>query len=327
MEGITLTPDNNIKIQSAFGEFIDHAPVANQKGVLRNIGCSFVLQNGIVQFKTGDYNKTQDLVIDPWTVTPVFPKSISDRAYDVDWDNAGNCYAYGGSGQYSEYPLYMLKYDSNGNLLWETQIDEGYRYDYGTELYGGFVVDKNSQSIYIAMGVNIFSGGKIIKLNQAGTLIDSSSGNLNMLAIWRIAYSTKYNELVGVGGSYPYGPAATAMYIDTNLTTETVVYVNNPPNPYHYMWGVTLDDSGNCYMAISGSTMVGDTAGNDLFKVPMPSLSPTTWEVNDGYKIIGIGDPQYIAHNNGNGFNGITVSDSNLYTYDSYTLKNGAHNR
>ena len=319
-KGVMLTVDGNMHIVSTFGEFIDHAPVASLQSNAQPVNCSFTLQNRTVQFKVANYNKNESLLIDPWTATPVFPGSVSDRAYDIDYDDAGNCYVYGGSGQYSEFPLYMIKYDSTGTLLWQTQIKDYYSQDWGTELYGDFVVIKNTQSVFVNQGVNIFSGAKVLKLDQAGAQVDSSTGDIAMNALWRIAYSAKYNELVGVGGNYPNYPSPTAMYIDTNLITETVVYVNNPPNPYEYMWGVTLDNSGNCYMAISGRSTT-DTTGDDLFKVPMPALSPNTWEVNDGYELTGIGDPQYIAHNNGNGINGITATGSDVYTCDSYTLK------
>ncbi len=321
-ERIALTAEGNITIQSTFGEFTDHAPVANQQGLLTPITCSFRLNEGEVDFSAGNYNKNKDLIIDPWTSIPSFPLSRSDRAYDLDWDNAGNCYVYGGSGQYEEYPLYLLKYDNTGKLLWSIPIHDYYSEDYGTELYGDFCVDKNSQSIYISQGANVLHGAEIIKLNRAGAIIDSSGGNINMTAMWRIAFTSQYNELIGAGGAYPNSPAATAMYADTNLTNGTIVYVNTPANPFHYMWGITLDNFGNCYMAISGLT-AGDTTGNDMFKLPLSTLSPTSWEVNDGYEFH-IFTPGYITENGGNGYNGMTVNDTNLYTYDSYTLKKWA---
>ena len=310
-DGLQLNTKGNITIPSAFGSFVDHAPIATQ--TTTQINCSFNLQNGVVQFKAGSYDKTQDMIIDPWTEVPQFQGSQSGRLYDLDWDNAGNCYVYGGSEHYAPYPFLLSKYDNTGQLLWTTATDDF--------LYGGFAVDRRTQSVYVTQGAYAGNGAEIYKLNQAGSIIDTSTGSLYLIAIIRIAFSSKYNELVGAGGSYPSGPAATAMYIDTNLTTLTPVYVLNPANPYHYMWGLTLDNYGNCYMATDYFWQDTSSFNNQMFKLPMPSLSPNTWEVRDGYQI-SLFQPQYIdPHNNGEGLNGITVSDTTLYIYDSYTLK------
>jgi hypothetical protein len=49
-ETIKLTPDGDIHITSVFGNFIDHAPVANESQTLKPVPCSFLLNKGSVSF-------------------------------------------------------------------------------------------------------------------------------------------------------------------------------------------------------------------------------------------------------------------------------------
>jgi hypothetical protein len=64
-----------------------------------------------------------------------------------------------------------------------------------------------------------------------------------------------------------------------------------------------------------------------MVKVPMPSLAPYVWMVNDNYRFQEVKSVDYnISSYDPNGFNGMTVSDSELYTYDSYTLKKWSTN-
>src|ERR1051326_5721615 len=67
-----------------------------------------------------------------------------------------------------------------------------------------------------------------------------------------------------------------------------------------------------------------DTCFNNvLIKVPLPSLTPYAWRTYTGYKFRELTSIQYppplfpIV----DGFNGITTSNTNIYTYDSFVLK------
>ncbi len=186
-KGIQLNEDNNIVVQSQYGSFTDHAPVANQPG--KTVDCSFVLTNSIVGFSVGDYDKTQNLIIDPWTITPTFV-GIND-GYDVDWDNAGNCYSYGG-----QEPWQLIKYNSSGTMLWSYTED----FTSTAPYYGGFAVDRNSQSAYLVEGFNPFTGAGIIKVNAAGAQIATFAGNADFREMWRIAFSRCTNHAVIAGG-------------------------------------------------------------------------------------------------------------------------------
>ena len=247
-EAIQLNEDKNIVVQSSFGNFIDHAPVASQQG--EPVDCSFSLYNSIVGFSVNDYDKTKTLIIDPWTITPSFV-GLND-AYDVDWDNAGNCYIYGG-----DVPWQLLKYNSSGSMLWSFTED----FTSSAAYYGGFAVDRNSQSAYLVEGFD-FNGAEAIKVNQSGSQVVMFPGNQDFREMWRIAFSRCTNRAVIAGGGTS-SPSYQACYLDTNLINLSPVNILNVTDCCHDLWGITLDNYGNCYTA-TVTTYADDSFENDL---------------------------------------------------------------
>lgn len=108
---IKLNSDGNMTITSPYGNFMQYAPVSKLSSSNKEIKCDFSLSNGSVKFTADAYDKSETLLIDPLIITPTFNRT--NDAYDLDWDDAGNIYVYGGS-----YPWQILKYNSAGTLLW-----------------------------------------------------------------------------------------------------------------------------------------------------------------------------------------------------------------
>jgi gliding motility-associated-like protein len=309
-DGIQFIDGNNIVVKSQFGNFIDHAPVTSQQG--KTIGCSFSLNNAIAGFIVSDYDKTQNLIIDPWTIIPKFT-GLND-AYDVDWDNAGNCYIYGGT-----VPWQLIKYNSNGVMLWSFTED----FVAPITLYGDFAVDRNSQSVYVVDGIQPSSGAEIIKVNGSGAQVKIFSGNPNFYEMWRIAFNHCTNKAVIAGGGTST-PSFQACYLDTSLNNLSPVNILHTAECCHDEWGITLDNYGNCYTATSMAIKFPDSLSNLLLKLPLPSLTPATWTVNDGYKFAEASSTTFAFANFAgatNAFNGMTISNTDLFTYDSYVLK------
>lgn len=303
---IKLTSDGNIVIKSPLGVFTDHAPIANEAQTAKPVDCSFRLSKGTVQFTVGNYDTGKTLVIDPFTSTPTF--SGSNSAFDVDWDNGGNCYVYGGVA-----PFQVLKFSPAGALLWTYTTTFSFAW-----YYGDFAVDRNSGAAYICDGFN-GSGAQAIKINTAGAQVAFFNGNSLFQEMWRIAFSKCTNQAVIAGGGTS-NPSYTGCYLDTNLANMAPVNVINSPTGLHDMWGIALDAFGFAYFA-TAQTQVG-SAGYDniIYKVPTPALTPILWQVPEGYQFIEVASVNY-APGPPNGFNGMSVSNSNLYTYDSYVLK------
>lgn len=304
--GLSLSKAGNIVIKSPMGLFTDHAPIANEAQTAKPVDCSFNLRKGVVQFNVGAYDLSQALIIDPFTSTPVF--TGSNNAFDVDWDNAGNAYVYGGIA-----PFQVLKFSPAGTLLWSytTTFSSAW-------YYGDFAVDRNSGSAYMCDGFNS-AGAQAVKINSSGAQVAFFNGNSLFQEMWRIAFSKCTNQAVIAGGGTS-NPSYTGCYLDTNLANMAPVNVINSPTGLHDMWGIALDAFGFAYFA-TAQTQVG-TAGYDniIYKVPTPALTPIVWQVPEGYQFIEVASVNY-APGPPNGFNGMSVSNTSLYTYDSYVLK------
>ena len=302
---IALSHEGNLEIQSKFGMFVDHAPVANELNTVKPVDCAFRVDNSVIAFDLQQYDPALGVIIDPWTTTPAF--SGSSTAYDVDWDNAGNCYVYGGIGSFQ-----VLKYNTGGGLVWSyTSPFSGY--------YGDFAVDHNSGSVYMIEGFNSFSGANVHKIYNNGTFAASYGGHPWFQEMWRIAFSRCTNQAVIAGGGTT-DPSYTGCYLDTNVVGLTPVNVIGAPTGLHDMWGVALDDFGNAYMSTAATQIGSPGYDNILYRMPLPGLTPLAWQVPTGHLFREIASATY-APGPPNGFNGMSVSGTNLYTYDSYMLK------
>ena len=307
-----LSSEGNVKIQSVFGTFVDHAPIANEEGNTTSVPCSFDLKRKNIEFSLGTYDHAKNLVIDPWTTTPTFTGGNS--AYDVDWDFAGNCYAYGGG-----WPCQLIKFGPSGTPLWSYTNTFCTNGSNGAN-YGDFAVDRKSQSVYITEGA-YYLGARVCKLGQTGTVMAAFAGNNKFAEMWRITFNRCTNQAL-ISGSGFANPSSQASTLDTNLVNLNMVNFLTT-DPCHDIWGLTLDNYGNAYMLTTHSICgQGNIADNILLKVPMPSLTPMTWQVPTGYNVVEASSITYLSGIPlANGFNGIATSATNVYTYDSYDLK------
>src|ERR1035437_7776030 len=95
-EKFSLNNFDDLEITSEFGNVTDHKPssiIVNSKTKVKS---NFKITDNEVGFDLGNIQIYQAVVIDPWTVTPDFGNI--DKAFDIDYDNQGNVYVYGGSG-------------------------------------------------------------------------------------------------------------------------------------------------------------------------------------------------------------------------------------
>jgi len=306
------TSRGNLFIESAFGTFTDHHPSAVETGTGKPVACTFFVNKGEVSFATGKYDASQSLLIDPWTTTPLAFTS-GNGAYDVDWDVAGNCYIYGGA-----FPFQVIKYSPSGTPLWTYTTN----FTGTKKRYGDFAVDHRSGSVYIVEGYNSVTGSSIIKLTSGGVPVGFFRGDLSFTEMWRISFSSCTNQLVIAGGGVT-SPSYTACYVDTSLINLSPVNVLNSPTGYHDMWGVAADNAGNCYMATARSASDPGNYDNILYSLPLPALAPINWQAASGYQFV---ETYAVSYTPGsitgysNGYNGMAMGGSGLYTYDSHVL-------
>ncbi|HXB41665.1 MAG TPA: PKD domain-containing protein [Bacteroidia bacterium] len=316
-EKLFVDATNDLQIQSPFGNFTDHSPIA-QTASGKNLNCFFLLKKNTVSFSLPSNTITEETIIDPWTTNPLM--ITWNKGYDVDFDNGGNVYINGGS-----YPYQIKKYNAGGVLQWTFSCASFTPYSGTDAFYGDFAIDRRSGSSYATEGFN-FSGAKVIKVNTAGVNTANYAGTPNFTEMWRIAFSRCTNQAVIVGGGVS-SPTHHGCYLDTNLANLSPVTLNGTGQTGDDIALLALDNFGNGYILASSWNGMG-TLSDKLVKLTLPGLLPIQYMVTAGYNIIELSS-YYVQPSGsglsgyaiGNGINGLTTSNTNVYSYDSFVLK------
>lgn len=151
-EGLTpsLNKEGQLILKTAFGEIIETAPVAYSLTSMKKVKCSFEINNDVVSFKLGRYNKKHTIIIDPTLVFTSFSGSTADNwGYTATYDDFGNLYGGGivfnpgypttigvidptynsgssSGGNYSNMDIGLTKFSSNGSQrLYSTYVGGG----------------------------------------------------------------------------------------------------------------------------------------------------------------------------------------------------------
>ena len=312
--------NNDISIKTIFSNLTDHAPIAHD-GSGKQVASSFMVKNNTVSFALGNYDKTQSLIIDPWVTTTSF--TGANNAYDLDYDKAGNVYISGG-GDATEYQI--NQYNSGGTLVWTYNATFAYTITGGYYGYGALCTDHRNGTCYFAEGGNFSgSGAQVLKINSAGIQKALFPGNPQVNELWRVAFDYCNNQLVlGCGNTVQTYQGAT---LDTALTTMKPVNVMGAITSYHDISLLALDDVGNAYMGTAKNINPTDSVNfnNVIMRMPLPSITPTIYQVKDGYVFQEVASAIYYPSlgtaTAGNGFNGMVANKSMLFTYDGGTLK------
>ncbi len=310
--GMSLNADGDIVIKSGngVGDIIDHAPVSMYQGG-GNVTSSYNLNSNEESFKVDpSYDKTKTLVIDPWTWSNS-PVLATNKAYDLDYDKAGNIYVYGSSGTWQ-----LAKFTSGGVKLWTynaTLISTGY--------YGDFDVDKLSGICYLTEGFN-FSGMNCIQVSTAGVQLSSKQAGVTLQEGWRDVWDA-CKGLTVVGGGGWDSPCSQAGVIDTNMNITPVNSLGaNASQTGHDIVLTCMDPNGTqCYMASAQSAGDPGNFNNVMFQMPVPALAPTTYQTSTGYVFQESNVAQYVGSSTANGLNGMAASPNWLYIYDGAKLK------
>jgi gliding motility-associated-like protein len=302
------------EINSSFGKIIDHKPVSYLLKSKTFVKSRFSLSENTLGFKVDNNTTDETIVIDPWTIVPNF--SGPSDAYDIDYDNAGNVYVYGGS---AAGPFVLLKFTAAGALVWTYTPT---LFSLGSPGYGDFAVDRNSNNMYLIEGFNPSTGSQVVKINSSAVQLATYAGDPNFIEMWRISFSRCSNQAVIAGGGVS-SPTYQTCYLDTNLTSLTNVQYVPTTNCCHDVNMLALDNYGNCYQITNRSSVGDGLFENSLVKLPLPSLLPVTYNVNTGYNLNEAGSNMYYGSVIGyvNGYNGITTSNTSVFSYDSYVLK------
>ncbi len=306
-----LNKNGDLEIPTDIGDFIDRAPDANYFNTQKPLKIKYNLKKNIVSFDCKEYDHSLGIIIDPWLIDPNIINL--NRGFDVDYDNWGNVYVYGGNGA----PFQLKKYTPAGAPIWTYNFTGAYNY------YGDFAVDRKSGSVYIVEGFNPGPGSNVLKLNQAGTLVTTFAGDPNFVEMWRIVFSSCTNQAV-IGGGGITMPSDQACYMDTNLTTLNPVNILGTPDCCHDICCLAVDNYGYCYPWFM--TPLGDPSySNVITKVPAATLLPVVYTILPNTMMLETYTSVYLSPvflpDVANGMNGSTVFMKNLYSYDSFRLK------
>ncbi|MBI2269248.1 MAG: hypothetical protein HYU69_02705, partial [Bacteroidetes bacterium] len=318
--GLMSDIEGNIIIQSEFGDFVDHAPISFYENGTK-IGSSFKINGDSVSFILNKHNNSPKIIIDPWTSSPTFP---NNRAFDINYDLAGNVYVYGSSPPYK-----LAKFNSTGVLQWQYSTWSNFNtvLNQFEGMYGDFSVDEVSGTSYIVEG---YGQASVLKINTMGLQTGMyPGGNRDMNEMWRCEYNRCINKIVIAGGG-TFGINQAAM-LDTTMATITPVNVLNTTNSYHDFGLLCIDPSSSfCYMGTNRTTAPWSTnLDNVLLKLQVPNLGLPVWSVNSNHTFVETQSLTFYPTYNTvlgpmgypNGFNGMAASPGFLYTYDGSLLK------
>jgi len=193
-------------VHTSLGRLTERIPVAYQEidGQRRAVHCRYTLQDGIVGFKPGDYNKRHPLIIDPTLRFATYSGSFSNNfGYTATFDQLGFLYAgstafgnqfpvttgayqtqwAGGAGQQNGgTDIAITKYDTTGSfLVWSTYLGGN-----GDEMPHSLYVDGNDQLVLLG------TTGSSNFPTTAGCYDNSFGGGTNVTP-------------AGLGISYPNG--------------------------------------------------------------------------------------------------------------------------
>ena len=315
--------DDNIHIKNSSGQLIESGLKAFYKNG-QTINLVYKEDKGVITFQALEsINKNKPFVIDPWVtssgaLTTLF--SPSTHALDVDYDSQGNTYIMGGD--YSGLQAARIaKYSTSGALLWVFPGFIATPSWTAAGLTGNFVVDKNTDKIYMSQGLgNPSIGATVVRLNSAGfydSLIAITSPPI--YEIFHLQFNCSTGEILalggGTGGNRHFGVLDTTTGI---INTSNITGLSPSTQDVSH---VTLDANGEPYIIFGAPATPPWTISDRLFKLDATYTS-SPWNTLSGFNVL---DELTNSPNSGGmssaGINCLDVNSSNLYYYDGKNLK------
>lgn len=323
-----LGADGNFEIKTANGFIREMAPESFYENGSA-VQSRFAFRSNILCFDFPQgYDQQKTLVIDPWVVTSLANLVNTNCAYDVDLDNFGNLYVYGGGDPTGggTPPYEVAKYSPTGALLWTFNgvvVTPSWSSS-GQLLYapGNFVVERTTGKVYLCQDCGN-PGTQIIRLDANGVYDNLiSAGTLYMSEGWDMAFNCSTGQVYllggGIGGNYSLGivNSTTGAVTIENITGTTGGSAEDVVN-------VTMDKTGTMYCNIASGYA---TLNNYIYRINA-TVNGNVWNVYSGYNAFfeGNNKPYIPMFFSGNGFNALTVNTSTLFYYDGVHLQ--AHDK
>ncbi len=283
---IYVNRKGDLVVKTKLGEIIEQKPYAYQiiNGKIKEVTCSFVVEENKVHFKLGKYSSFADLIIDPVLIFATYSGSVTDNfgmtatygydgtaysggmiygnAYPTPDPNAYNTtsnFTVASNGTYGITDAFVSKYSADGTtMIWTTFIGGGDGTQ-GTETAQSMICDKfNNLYLYgttsstdfpIQGGYQSTFGGGVSNTNF---LFNGVYFTNNGTDIYVAKISANGNNLLGstfVGGSANDG----VNYRPGSLPYNNIALYDTLTANYgdQFRGEIMLDSLGNCLIASS----------------------------------------------------------------------------
>ena len=302
---LALNSAGQLEINSSLGQLIEHKPFTFYSNNNAEIASSYNFDGSVLTFNLSNYDSSQEVIIDPWIVSPTF--TTSTAVWEVETDAAGNVYTIGG-----ETPMELKKYNAAGALQWTYTSP----WDTATVWLGTLATDAGGTS-YITSGTS----PEIERIDNAGTMQwhNASGGGFGQdTEYWTISFNCDKTKLI-VGGTKFVGLTdvyAAIFDIDiTNgnvITDQTFAYTNifggigSTPEEVR-----SISSAKNAKFIYLTHNQVG--AINQNFNT-CPTLTPT-FQVDNTHHL-GYKCEDYLPETqNGGGLKALVANDNFFYTH------------
>jgi gliding motility-associated-like protein len=292
----------------------------------KKIKSSYRLSGKTISFFTGNYDRNQSLVIDPFiTAASGFTGLNGGVAKDVDFDYLGNVYVAGG-GEYAQYQL--SKFSAAGNLLWTFNgAVASIPWVFGIE-YGGWAVEKSTGKVYLGQGFNSSEGTKVIRIDASGVYDNYvSTGDVNFKECWKMVWNCAGgNPQILLCGGSTISNVNFSLLSPPALTISPVNITNIPVGSRQDIADAVVDPLNNDLYTIYANA--GNTAGvdNKIFKHNFPySAATVVWQIPTGFTNLREANNRPYLHTvtgstTENSINALAVNSNFLFYWDGAVL-------
>ncbi|MBS1651580.1 MAG: gliding motility-associated C-terminal domain-containing protein [Bacteroidetes bacterium] len=300
--------DGNLNIKTPYLTIKELAPKAFQDG--KTIVSNFQITESQVGFSVPNYDKTKELLIDPWVIgMGVFS---NNAGYDVDYDYAGNYYVYG-----DVSPYLISKYSSAGILLWTFNGTAG-AWTNNCGYAGSFAVDKGTQLVYTGNGFGGGSGAVIVQLNSSGVFTGlQSAQNPIWDECWDMGFYCGNSSVFGLGGSIS-GDGSVGL-VNTSTGAMSPNNVSGIGGNGQDVVSHATDPQGKVFIIFAS---VQTTALNNQMMLLNPAFTGYLWMQPSTFSSFSeSANHNYPGGTNpSNGFNALAANTSYLYYWDGSNL-------
>ena len=309
VNGISLDENGNVRIGTPMEPIIEYKPVSTQDG--RDIKTNFTIKKKNIEFSIqGDYDTSKDLVIDPFVVN-ITTFNGSGYGYDVDFDNFGNLFVYGGTtNSVAKYnSLGVLQWTFPGSMAappWSSSIAAAYN----------FVVHRFSGKVYVGKSLT----ATIIRLDPFGNYDNLMSNNVaSWSEIWDMAYHCATDKIYGLGGSI-YSNECSGIMDQVTGTIVPIVFFGPTATQGHDVASHTIDNSGEIYFLFAS---VQTTYLNNMITKINSAFTSSVWIAPTNFSTFSeAGNKSFYVGGavTSNGFNALASNNNFLFYWDGFNL-------